>query len=377
MWNKRQIFKLLSNLPGYRTSRKIVVFESDDWGSERFPDRKTLDEFITDGHPVKNCGFSFNDCLETDEDLQALQYSLQKAGENIGKTPRLTLLTNVANPDFEKISQNDFREYHSRLVSETYALSSERKQVPLVFQELEDAGLVDLQYHGREHLYVARWLRDLREGKEASLYGFHKKVAGISPSYMPGLPYGYRAAYDLDLLEDLKEHKQRIEQGVEDFYRVYGKRPNYFVAPDGPLALQLEDVLKEKGIEYIGFPKVQKVPLGGGKSKSRYHWLGKRTRHGQTVITRNVIFEPMGRGRVGNVEAALNDIELAFRMNKPAIISSHRANYTGGIHRGNRENGLEKLEQLFAEICRKWPEVEFLSSSELGRLMREGRKVPA
>jgi predicted RNA-binding protein with PIN domain len=31
----KKITKTLSNLPGWRTSRKIVVIESDDWGSLR------------------------------------------------------------------------------------------------------------------------------------------------------------------------------------------------------------------------------------------------------------------------------------------------------------------------------------------------------
>ena len=30
----------LSNLPGWRTSRKIVVIESDDWGTIRMPSNK-------------------------------------------------------------------------------------------------------------------------------------------------------------------------------------------------------------------------------------------------------------------------------------------------------------------------------------------------
>ena len=40
---KSEIQVYLSNLPGWFTKRKIVVIESDDWGSVYMPDRKSLE----------------------------------------------------------------------------------------------------------------------------------------------------------------------------------------------------------------------------------------------------------------------------------------------------------------------------------------------
>jgi hypothetical protein len=65
----------------------------------------------------------------------------------------------------------------------------------------------------------------------------------------------------------------------------------------------------------------------------------------------------------------LNRIETAFRYYKPAIISSHRVNFIGAIVPDNRNKNLMLLKQLLFEIVKKWPDVEFMSSDQLGDLM--------
>ena len=41
---KAKLMRNLSNLPGWRTKRKIVVIESDDWGSIRMPSKRAYEE---------------------------------------------------------------------------------------------------------------------------------------------------------------------------------------------------------------------------------------------------------------------------------------------------------------------------------------------
>ena len=48
------ISRTLLNLPGFHTNRKIVVIESDDWGSIRMPSREIYDFLIRQGHKVDN-----------------------------------------------------------------------------------------------------------------------------------------------------------------------------------------------------------------------------------------------------------------------------------------------------------------------------------
>ena len=66
------------------------------------------------------------------------------------------------------------------------------------------------------------------------------------------------------------------------------------------------------------------------------------------------------------IERGLKTIERAFRWHKPAIISSHRVNYAGFLNPKQRKHGLVLLDRFLLEIKRRWPDVEFMSSVELG-----------
>jgi len=70
----------------------------------------------------------------------------------------------------------------------------------------------------------------------------------------------------------------------------------------------------------------------------------------------------------------MSDIDIAFRWKKPAVISSHRVNYIGRLRPENRTNGLKKLEALLQSIIAKWPDVEFMTSVELGDLITNKSK---
>lgn len=367
--SKRNISRFISNIPGWMTTKKIVVIESDDWGSARFPNIETVEAFKQAGYDVDKCGFSRYDCLETNEDIEMLSHLLESTSNKFGKQVRLTLLCNTSNPDYEKIESTRFKEYHGLSVTESVISDKKRNQIVELLKDGNKLGFLDLQYHGKEHLYVNRWMRDLQAMDKETLFAFNYKVCGQSPIYMPNLRDGYRSAFDIDLIEDLQSHCERIVSGINEFKAIYGFLPSYFVAPNGPFNKVLEDTLLDEGVSIIGMQKNQKMPLGNGKYERRFHWLGKRLNSGQLVITRNVIFEPMSAVS-GNIETVIGDIGIAFSLNKPAIISSHRANYVGGIDENNRERGLTKLEMLLERIMKKWPDAIFLTSSQLANVMR-------
>ena len=127
--------------------------------------------------------------------------------------------------------------------------------------------------------------------------------------------------------------------------------------------------LYERGIRYLHRPLVHTQHMGGGKYEKFYGYTGKKLNQGQILQVRNVVFEPTDNPRIDNVQKALNQIEAAFFWNKPAIISTHRVNFCGHIERENRDNGLEQLNFLLKSIVRKWPDVEFMDTDELGSLM--------
>ncbi|NOR88211.1 MAG: polysaccharide (de)acetylase, partial [Bacteroidales bacterium] len=64
------------------------------------------------------------------------------------------------------------------------------------------------QFHGREHLNVATWMRALQKGDKETLLAFDYGVWGYTNKHPLGLMY--QAAFDLEFLLDLKVHQEVI-----------------------------------------------------------------------------------------------------------------------------------------------------------------------
>ena len=69
---KSKIGRNLSNIRGWKTNRKIIVIESDDWGSIRMPDNKTYNKLQNSRISNSLSLYDRLDSLEHREDLQAL-----------------------------------------------------------------------------------------------------------------------------------------------------------------------------------------------------------------------------------------------------------------------------------------------------------------
>lgn len=69
---KRKLAKNYVNARGWNSKRKLVVIESDDWGSIRMPSRKVYECLLKEGLEVDNSYFDKYDSLESAEDLMAL-----------------------------------------------------------------------------------------------------------------------------------------------------------------------------------------------------------------------------------------------------------------------------------------------------------------
>ena len=101
----------LYNYRGWKTNRKIVVIESDDWGSERTPSLDTYENLIKSGLRVDLCPFSKFDTIESTKDLQDLFTVLSSVKDKNGNPCVFTANFNLANPDFQKIRESEFEKY--------------------------------------------------------------------------------------------------------------------------------------------------------------------------------------------------------------------------------------------------------------------------
>lgn len=365
MGYKNKLRQHLKNSIGKSVQKKYLVIESDDWGSIRMPSLKAYEKLKSQGVNLgasKRTSYNSTDTLATADDLEMLFNMLNKHKDHLGNPAIFTAVSVVANPDFERIEASNFNEYHYEPFTETLKKYHRASAIHLWKQGINEKVFYP-EFHAREHLNVQVWLRMLRKGDQDTLLGFQEKCWGFTTN----TPFNinYQAAFDIETKDDLPFQKESILDGLSLFEKIHGYKAQFFVPPNGFFNNDLEEITAKAGIKYIGASKMQQEPQGNGVFKKHMHWLGQKNKYNQVYLTRNAFFEPSVPDKDW-VVTCLDDIHHAFLWKKPAVISSHRINYIGALNLENRKLGLEKLDILLTEVLKRWPDVEFITSSELG-----------
>jgi hypothetical protein len=363
---KSNISRNITNARGWRTNRKIVVIESDDWGSIRIPDRKTLNILSSRGFAVEKCTYVMNDSLESNDDLEMLFNFIERRN----KTPIITANFLTANPDFEKIKESNFEKYFSESLEETLNHYPNHDKVKQLWLTGNRKNYFVSQLHGREHLNISQWLSDLKTGNEETREAFEHRVFGISAHIVKVKRNSYQAAFGNQKADNEVDFNQVLKEASEGFENLFGFKSKTFIAPNYTWDDEIEKITAKLGVTHVQGVSAQRIVTPSkDKPTIKRNFLGKTNQYGQKYLIRNVTFEPFMNENKDCVSAALNEIRNAFLWNKPAIISMHRVNFIGGIHQNNRENNLKLFSQLLDEIDKLWPDVEFLSSKDLAEII--------
>jgi len=369
---KNILINNLKNLPGWKTRRKILVIESDDWGSVRMPSKKTYDNLLKKGIKVDDDVYSRYDSLACEDDLIFLFDTLSKYKDKNGNSPIITANVILANPDFEAIRSSNFETYQYELFIETLKSYPKHSKSFSLWQEGIGNKLFHPQLHGREHLNVIKWMNSLNKGNPDLLLAFDNKMLTVPSIAAPDNMNAFLDAYEFDSQWELQTHAEIIGDAAKLFKDVFGFISKSIIAPCYIWSQKHEQFFKDNDIEYIQGFSLQYEPLpikGTLKYRKRFHYTGEKNHLNQRYLIRNVFFEPSQNPSLDTVNDCLNKIETAFRWYKPAIMSSHRVNFIGFIDPPNRDRNLKLLKQLLSEIVKKWPDVEFMSSDQLGDLM--------
>ena len=364
---------MFSNLPGWRTKRKIVVFESDDWGSIRMPSLKAYRHLKAEGVSVdRGDNFRFNtlDTLASVTDFEELFGTLNSSKDSLGNSPAFTAMSLSANPDFDKIRLDNFTNYHYKTIWETLHDYDQQDAIPLWKEGFEQRLFVP-EFHGREHLNVRLWLKALQEGDNKTVEAFNFGCWGFKSEFSE---VSYQAAFHVGTIKDLSLHQEIITDGIRLFESIHHRKPNFFVPPNGAISQVAIEAAVKSGISYISSPKILNEPTINGKRQKRFRYLGKIGMNGQIFMTRNCFFEPSYLGKGYQLEDCLGHIDAAFKCYKPAVISTHRVNYIGGLNEKNRKEGNVALKSLLKQMLARWPDIEFMTSTQLGQLIRNDKK---
>jgi hypothetical protein len=366
----KRIKNNLINILGWCTKRKIVVIESDDWGSIRMPSREIYDRFLKLGIPVDRDPYCRYGALESDNDLMNLFEVLSSFKDIKGNSPVVTANTVVANPDFDKIKESDFRTYHYELFTETLKRYPNHARLLQLYKEGISNKIFIPQFHGREHININLWMKLLRKKDLATRMAFDVKSLAI-PYIRKSGRINFMKALDFSNIKEKEEKKIILTEGISHFEQIFNYVSKSFIAPSYTWHSDLHSTIAEKGILYIqGIPYQFEPNINSGpKYVRKFHYCGQRNKFSQIFLVRNCHFEPSSSETVDWVAECMYRISIAFNWYKPAIISSHRLNFIGSIDPSNSDRNLRQFKILLGKIIHKWPEVEFMTSDKLGDLM--------
>ncbi len=368
---KQRIRNNIKNIYGWKTSRKVVVISVDDYGNVRLHSKEARARMDKAGLKTYN-RFDAYDSLETSNDLEALFEALSSVKDQKNRHAMFTPFSLPCNIDFEKMSEENFEQYHYELLPETFRkleslLPEKYHNTWNLWKEGIASGLMVPQFHGREHINLKIFEEkldkkdaDLRVAlKNRSYTSIQSHVSTISPT----------AAFEFWNFSENERFEHIIKDGLKNFEKVFGYSSNHFNSPGGREHFFIHKFLKENGIRYIDTPFVKREHQNEGRYKRVFNYTGKKNDLGMTYLVRNVVFEPTDDRGFDWVQYSLNQVASAFFWKRPAIISSHRVNFCGNIDERNREKGISSLRLLLKKIVTKWPDVEFMSANELGELI--------
>jgi hypothetical protein len=358
----KQLFKKLTNIPALKTNKKLIVLLSDDWGSVRMRSVKDQKELV-DKELCSNNRFDQFDTLETNADMEDLFNVLLKHNDHKGNHPVITAVTNVANPDFKRIQEEDFQKYHFESIAKTYQrYEDSNKVLDLVKQGIQQNIFVP-QSHGREHVQINWWLEELQNKNSFAQKAFENEFFFLGAKHLnkPKRGRGIGAAFDVWDEKDVQSHQKTATSALALFEELYGYKSKVFTPPAMFYNPNLEATLVQQDIDWLDVGRFFKVPLMGGAERYQYNYLGRNKKSGLKVLVRNCMFESNMSATNNGVARCMQDIEEAFKAKQPALISNHRASFVGRIDKTNREKGLKALDLLLKSILSKWPDAEFIT----------------
>lgn len=362
----REILKKhIVNIRGNRLDQRYIVFESDDWGAIRIPSISAREKLLQKKLIRENDPFSRFDSLETTEDYEALFNVLKKFKNNNGKHPVFTANFILNNPDFDKIESEDFQTYHSESFKETYNSYGGSENA---WDELNKGianKLIVPQFHGSEHLNVVRWMDSLKLGNQRYHFAFKEQCYAIDEIGSHNRRENIMATYDYSSPEELEFLKNGITKGLQQFQEIFGFASTTSIAPCYVWGDIVEKELLAGGVRGFQGSFLQNSPIPGKAFQKNYRYIGQRNRDQQYYLVRNCLFEPSIHPNINWVAKCMESINIAFKWGKPAIIGTHRINYTGRLDTSQRDHNLKLLLELLVEINKKWPEANFTDSASL------------
>lgn len=355
---------------GYHTEIPTIVFESDDWGSVRTPSAEAIADFqrLYPEHKLNH--YQLFDGLDTSEDLKALAVALRNHSNDDGKHPRFTMNYAMANPIFDDENYKLGSAFRFEPMWETYAREqgNDHSSLSLILQGTY-SDVFQPQLHSREHLNVTSWRKGIKRDPMLR-QAYEMGLIGLDPG-----PYSSLDALNRDNTEISRE--EFLSEAFQMFKDCFGYASYSYIPPCYVIGRDDERILSGLDVRVLQSGAKVNRQLPNGKLIGIPTPLGGKTAYDQVRLVRNVQFEPTrwlfaGMDAETIINDALTEIQKVVSNKQPAIVCTHRVNYVGGISAENRERSIDCLGQLLERVLKRYPNIRFMTSDELGSLIFRG-----
>ena len=358
----RSLVKTFLMKKGLKTNKKIVVFESDDWGSDRNFSKENLDKLLL-MHPefMPDCYQKF-DTLETEDDVRELKNVLLSYLGADNRPAVFTLNFATFNLDVDEMKNAKLKEIKFIPFQLYYKIKNGNEKVLEEVLDGKSKNCFSYELHSREHINSGTLLSDIKEGNKLVADAFNLKIVGVNSENYCGM----------DVLNTSNKNSLKIlGDAMDEFRKVFGKTSESYIAPCYVWKPSDEKVLEKLGVKYLQGKIFQNLPINKDRYKKKCHKFGEKSKNANLYyFYRNCFFEPTrdrlkGKSDDEILKKTMQEIGIAFRCKKPAVVCTHRVNYVGGIVKENRISNLKLLKQLLEQIKQKYPDVIFKSSTKM------------
>lgn len=314
--------------------RPVMIIESDDWGAGPAGQAHAIAK-------IARILSGFADCDR--------------------RRPVMTLGMILASVDGEKTLSSD--SYHRQTISM-------RTHGPLLdaIRSGVEAGVFSVQLHGMEHFWPPALLLASKTDQAVAAW---LRCAPESPT--EDLPSPLQSRWvDAALLPARRLTKTAVQQAAREevatFREIFGSPPFIAVPPTFVWNGNVENAWADAGIGAVVTPGSRfetRDEDGRPAGRGAPIYNGQSGEHGIIYLVRDVYFEPL----LGHTaEQALDALSAKTRLGRPTLFETHRFNFLGSEEKNKQ--ALAELEQLLRMAVKNYPDLAFLSSGKLARILK-------
>jgi hypothetical protein len=361
--------KLAPTIGSVRFVGPILVIESDDWGVYEGESSSVAKSYRDAGYEIPY--YAEYSALETPEEVNCMVNMLLAHKDSRSKPAVLTANMIMANIDFEAVRESNLTEFVLLALDSNSPRNPVSKCLVSEYISGMESGVFWPQLHGLCHINKNAWLKGLKENEPFATKAFFFNSTPLG--YAGEGVERYSSVYsDFSVTPSAsrtyESQLEDISEAVTIFQRIFKFMPKSTIAPFYVWDANTEKAFRSVGIRYIQAGNMQVFSKkNNGELLRKYHSLGQVSENGLLYLTRDIPFEPQ-KSKSSMVASIKRRIGWRFFVGRPAVISTHRINYVGtnaGKHR-------EQLDELLNYAELKFPDLLYMSSDELGRIIEGG-----